>query len=81
MTLHALSGLSCPACRSSRVITSDYENIVEQMILRIVQICPFVCQVCSMRFYMFLVACRFRRPEPLLSWHQADQNKSTMSLS
>jgi hypothetical protein len=76
-----LSELSCPVCRSTRVIKSDYVSIVEHMILRVVQICPFVCQVCSMRFYMFLVASGFRRPEALRAWHEADRNNSSVSLT
>jgi hypothetical protein len=55
-----LPNISCPACACRRVCKAEYEGIVEQMILRITNICPFLCEACDMRFYMFLVPVEVR---------------------
>jgi len=76
MNVHTHSEMSCPACRSSRVSRAEYEGIVEQTILRFVEICPFLCQACYMRFYMFVATSSFRRPELLQAWHDTGECKS-----
>jgi hypothetical protein len=73
--------LTCPVCRNSRVSKAEYEGIVEQAILRCVEICPFLCQACGMRFYMFVATSSFRCPEPLQACHHSEQCKSILSLS
>jgi hypothetical protein len=74
-----LPNISCPACRCSQVCKADYEGIIEQMILRIVNICPFLCQACDMRFYMFLLSMPMPRTEPLHSWLDAERCKTIVS--
>ena len=55
--------LSCPACRSSRVCKTSYEGIIEQTLLRLIEIGPFLCDSCHLRFYMFLLRSKSRTPE------------------
>lgn len=79
MKTSTLPNISCPACRCPRVTKAEYEGIVEQTILRIVNICPFVCHACDMRFYMFMVAAAMPRPESLHGWLDAERCKSIVS--
>jgi len=81
MKMHTVSDFYCPVCRNSRVSRAEFAGIVEQTILRIFQICPFVCQACYTRFYMFVATSSFRRLEPLQPWHDSEQNESISSLS
>jgi hypothetical protein len=81
MKIQAVHDFSCPVCQSSRVSRAEYEGIVEQTILRVVQICPFLCQACDVRFYMFVATSSFRRPEPVQAWRDSEQNESMLSLS
>ena len=74
-----IPNISCPACRCARVHKAEYEGIIEQTILRIVNICPFLCQACEMRFYMFLVESPVSRPESLHSWLDAEHCKTIAS--
>jgi hypothetical protein len=74
-----LPNISCPACRCTRVCKGEYEGIIEQTILRLVRICPFLCQACDMRFYMFLAASALPQPESLHSWLDAERCKSIVS--
>jgi hypothetical protein len=76
MNVHTLSDISCPVCRNSRVSRAEYEGIVEQAILRFVEISPFLCQACDMRFYMFVATSSLRRPELLQAWHDPERCKS-----
>lgn len=74
-----LPNISCPACRCSRVSKADYEGIIEQTLLRIVNICPFLCHACDMRFYLFVAESAVPRPEPMHSWLDAEHCKSIVS--
>ena len=74
-----LPNISCPACRCARVCKAEYEGIVEQALLRIINIRPFLCQACDMRFYMFLVQSPSARPESLHSWLDAERCKAILS--
>lgn len=77
MKIDNYSDVSCPSCRSSHVYMADYDGMVEQTILRIVNICPFVCQTCDVRFYMFLVT--RTRPERVRSWPTGRQCHTVVS--
>lgn len=66
--LHAVSDISCPVCRSSQVSNAEYEGIIEQVILWISGIRPFLCQMCDMRFYLFLATIGVRRADKLEAW-------------
>jgi transposase-like protein len=79
MNTYAITNISCPACRSAQVYKGDYDGILEQTVLRILSICPFLCQVCDTRFYLFLAATRNRWPERLQTWPDAEQCKVTLS--
>jgi hypothetical protein len=61
------------------VCRAEYEGIVEQAILRIVNICPFVCQACGVRFYLFLIESTNARPEPPRAWLDAEGCKTIVS--
>lgn len=65
MNASPVPNLSCPSCRSPRVYNSEYDGMVEEAILRIVDIFPFACQACGMRFYMFSAESMARHEEPL----------------
>ena len=56
--------LSCPACQSSCVCRTSYQGIVEHTLLRLIEIGPFLCDSCHLRFYMFLLPSTSRLPEP-----------------
>jgi len=47
--------------------------------LRIVDICPFVCQACGVRFYLFLMESMTVRPEPVRAWLDAQECKTIVS--
>ena len=79
MNVHTPDDFSCPACRSLLVTRAEYEGIVERTLLRFVDICPFVCHVCDMRFYLFVATSSFRRPEAIQAWDDAQRSKSILS--
>lgn len=79
MNTYAIPNISCPACRSARICRAEYDGILEHTILRILTICPFLCQTCDMRFYMFPVSSAAPRSERLHSWLDAEQCKVTLS--
>lgn len=79
MNTHAIPNVSCPVCRSARVCKAEYEGVLEHTILRILAICPFLCQACSIRFYLFLVSYPHRRQERPQTWLDAEQCKVTLS--
>ena len=81
MNIHTPSTFSCPVCRSPRVSIAEYEGIIEQTVLRIVKICPFLCQVCDLRFYMFLATSSDYRLEFLQARHKAGPYESTLLSS
>lgn len=60
--------LSCPACRSSRVGKAHCEGIIERAVLRLIQIGPFLCNSCHLRFYMFLLPSKSRPAELARAW-------------
>jgi len=51
----------------------------QRTLLRFVDICPFVCHVCDMRFYLFVATSSFRRPEAIQAWDDAQRSKSILS--
>jgi hypothetical protein len=63
MNADATPLLSCPACRSSRVCKTRYEGIIEETLLRLIEIGPFLCDSCHLRFYLFLLSSKSRAPE------------------
>jgi hypothetical protein len=73
MNADTVTLLSCPACRSPRVCKTHYEGIIEQTLLRLIEIGPFVCDSCQLRFYMFLLPSKPRQPELARAWpaHEA----------
>jgi len=74
--IHALSDISCPVCRSIRVSSAEYDGIIEQTILWIAGICPFLCQSCDMRFYLFLATSSARRVDELQAWSDTEPSSS-----
>lgn len=63
MNADATPLLSCPACRSPRVCKTRCESIIEQTLLRLLEIGPFLCDSCHLRFYLFLLSSKSRAPE------------------
>jgi hypothetical protein len=68
MNADAMPLFSCPACRSSRVCKTHYEGVIEQAVLRLIEIGPFLCNSCHLRFYMFLLPSKSRPPELARVW-------------
>jgi|HubBroStandDraft_2_1064218.scaffolds.fasta_scaffold144538_2 hypothetical protein len=74
-----IPNISCPACRSALVCRAEYEGVLEQTILRVLDICPFWCQACGMRFYMFLASSPLPQSEQLQTWLDAERCRVTLS--
>ena len=68
MNADAMPLFSCPACRSCWVSKTHYEGIVEQAVLRLIEIGPFLCNSCHLRFYMFLLPSKSRPAELSRAW-------------
>jgi len=79
MNIYTLHDFSCPACRSLLVTRAEYEGIVERTLLRLIDICPFVCHVCGMRFYMFVATSSHRLSEAFQARHSSEEIKSIFS--
>jgi|HubBroStandDraft_2_1064218.scaffolds.fasta_scaffold1339990_2 hypothetical protein len=79
MNSNVIRDITCPACRSARICRAEYDGILEHTILRILAICPFMCQACEMRFYMYLVSSPASRPDRPQTWLDAEQCKVTVS--
>jgi len=80
-SLTVAPNISCPSCRSTRVCNAEYDGIVEEAILRIVDLFPFACQACGMRFYIFSVESMAMDQEPLQEWLVAESCATTSSSS
>jgi hypothetical protein len=80
-SLTLIPNISCPSCRSARVCNAEYDGIIEETILRIVDIFPFACQVCGMRFYMFSVESMAMDQKTLQDWIVAESTATTSSSS
>jgi hypothetical protein len=65
--------ISCPSCRSTRVCNAEYDGIVDLF--------PFACQACGMRFYIFSVESMAMDQEPLQEWLVAESCATTSSSS
>jgi hypothetical protein len=48
--------ICCPNCESARIHQSRRKGIVERVILAVVFVRPFRCEVCDLRFFRWSLA-------------------------